>query len=198
MTVVEQIAKSSKEYRGSSRANSFKAGEAAELYSFIARGSTKDWVNSEYIVEIPMASRTLKRSVFVSTYAIRSDFEIQLAESLEGLKRLENDWDGGDAMAPIVGNLDDAKQFLLRIHVELKRIGLNLSMPELNPCNDGSLDVVWRQPENFLLLNFRDPEQGLVHYYFDNYDTKLARQSALELSGAIPRDFNFYLQAIVE
>jgi len=198
MTVLQQIVKSSKEYRGSVRANSFKAGEAAEPYSIIVGGSTKDWVNRNHVVEIPVVSRTLGHSVFVSTYVISSDFELQLTESIDGLKRLKNDWDGDDALAPIVSNLDDAKQFLLRIHAEVKRMGLNLPMPELNPCNDGSLDVVWRQPENFLLLNFREPEQGLVHYYFDNYDTKLARQSALELLGVIPRDFKFYLQAIAE
>ena len=125
-------------------------------------------------------------------------FRQAIQEQVEELQSLEVDWDDSGALAPIPGNIDNAVNFLWAAFYDLQKSEIFLCIPEVNACPDGSVDVVWRRNKAFMLINFRNPEEQIAFYYFDEYNDKLGRQGGIQINEQIPADIQLYLKAISE
>lgn len=121
-----------------------------------------------------------------------------LYDALIELGSLTDDWDEEGALKPEAGNIENLRVFLIQANDKMEQQGKRLSMPELNACADGAVDVVWRMKDAFLLINFRSPEEGVAYYYFDRYNDKLGRQGGIALDQNIPGDVELYLKAVAK
>lgn len=115
-------------------------------------------------------------------------------QALDELKHLGPDWDSNGAIAPLAGNIEAVTQFLR------KAVGivsaLKMEEAEMNPVPDGSIDVVWRTRKGHLLINFREPENAIAHFYFDQYDARLGRQGAFNYNESLPEDIQIHLKSL--
>lgn len=119
---------------------------------------------------------------------------------LEAKKELENlapNWDDNGALKPDYQNIDNAIHFLDKAFEKLLlKEDMDLDLPEINACPDGSIDVVWRLSKAFMLINFRNPKSKIAHFYFDQYREELGRQGGIELDKPLPDDVLSYLAAL--
>lgn len=97
-------------------------------------------------------------------------------------------------LAPIAENISSAEEFLKKASdlIGIKKTG----EAEINPVPNGSVDVVWRTGKGHLLINFRQPEKGIAHYYFDQYDEQLGRQGAFRVDEPLPADLKIHLKSL--
>ncbi len=126
----------------------------------------------------------------VDTYTVH----LAIGKTLDELKQLEHDWDASGALAPMDANIEAAGEFLRKAAGILS--AEKMEEAEINPVPDGSIDVVWRTRNGHLLINFREPEIGIAHFYFDQYDPRLGRQGAFSNSAWLPDDIQGYLKSL--
>lgn len=121
-----------------------------------------------------------------------------IQDQYHSLRSLGENWDGSGALAPAPANVDNACHFLLDAFQTLQKEKVFLTTPEMNACPDGSVDVVWRTQNAFMLINFRNPDEQIAYYYFDRYNDKLGRQGGIQINEHIPEDIQLYLKAVSE
>lgn len=133
----------------------------------------------------PQYSYERRNPKVIGTTSLFQEFQIsnKTLEILHDLSLYENGWDDSEALKPIEGNILNIKNFML---VYGQRLGKLYSQTfvefEINPCRNGSIDLVWRGLTNFILINFRDPSQELAFFYFDEYDHNLAKQGGFKIN----------------
>ncbi|WP_373493146.1 hypothetical protein [Aquiflexum sp.] len=129
----------------------------------------------------------------IEDFTLGSKFEEEIREIAD----LNDNWDEEGALKPDYSNLKNATLFVLKYgNSILKTFGKNLSYPEINPCKDGSIDLVWRDKTNFLILNFREPNGQIANFYFDQYDPNLGRQGGF-VPSELDQDILNYLKKFV-
>lgn len=137
------------------------------------------------IVEISTDQSIFKSIPFkseISKYSLSEKFESEIKE----VASLKDNWDEEGALKPDSTNLKHAILFIITYGNSLLRNGGKLlPYPEVNPCRDGSIDLVWRDNSSFLIINFRDPSGQIANFYFDQYDPNLGRQG-----GFIPSELD--------
>jgi hypothetical protein len=143
--------------------------------------NNKDWGISRKsflpkIVEIPI-DQSNYQSIYskeeIHSYSLSVSFKSEIKE----IASLNDNWDEGGALKPDSDNIKNAMLFIITYGNSLLRnVGKLLPFPEVNPCRDGSIDLVWRDNTNFLIINFRDTSGKVANFYFDQYEPNLGRQ----------------------
>jgi hypothetical protein len=82
------------------------------------------------------------------------------------LTNLADDWDGEGSQGYSTDTLRRVRRFLLAQSFLCKRFfQITLPTPQINPADQGSVDVFWRLPGRQLLLNFPKDEGSPITYY---------------------------------
>ncbi len=131
------------------------------------------WVSVSDVFAVP------QNDLFVE---LRIGFETELNDALDEIRSLDANWDEDGALKPDTRNIDNAEMFVRYAFDYLSGKDKNLPAPEMNPLYDGSVDVVWRLRKAYLLINFRNPEEGFAYFYFDRYIEKLGVQAGINLN----------------
>ncbi len=74
------------------------------------------------------------------------------------------------------------KQYLLEIYFAH---GIEIQLPEINPCPDGSIDLDWATPNAQLLINIRKDKadnEYVAYYYGDRYNDKTQFKGSFPIS----------------
>lgn len=104
---------------------------------------------------------------------LKSDLERAIDDAKEILN-LEDDWNGEGAEQISPEIFDVASNFLRRYDSYLKEtFKIDLLVPEINPCPNGTIDLSWRSPSARLLVNIKFIEgQYYAYFYGDRYNNK--------------------------
>ncbi|MEJ7684666.1 MAG: hypothetical protein WKG06_43825 [Segetibacter sp.] len=187
MSTLEKSERSSKEHY-SDFAKSSLYRYIPQSSSYIPEGdenkSLAEWSNN-YGTDILMQSSdpTLKREMVSSVHYLRpflfnskpnSDLEEVINEA-KYIPLLEYNWDEEGAI-PIPQDLFDVTIHFLKHYYLflLDSIGVNIALPEINPCRDGTIDLSWRTKNARLLINVRSgPDDYMAYFYGDLYNNKM-------------------------
>ncbi|TVR36895.1 MAG: hypothetical protein EA392_14320 [Cryomorphaceae bacterium] len=160
------------------------------------QGYSKEFLDSEWAYA-PRSEMKVVVGFERSSNKDYDHFNQQLKEERTELESLVANWDENDALKPESENIENALAFLKKAFKSLSdQQNLILSFPEINACPDGSIDVVWRLSEAFMLINFRNPASKIAYFYFDKYREELGRQGGIELDKPLPDDVVGYLTAL--
>lgn len=111
----------------------------------------------------------------------RSTVLPMIEEHLAELSKLEDCWDGEEAKAPHPASLKSVRSFMADLEKRLRTENIMLRLPELNPYQDGSIDVVWRSKTAHVMLNFSPAQPTLPAFYTDRYDYKTGFSGRIEI-----------------
>lgn len=116
----------------------------------------------------------LDPSAFYSSRPLKDELETAIEEA-KYITSLPDNWDEEGA-APILQIIFDKAAEFLRYYSRYLYIGfgLELPIPEINPCKDGSIDLSWRTAQARMLINIRMQDE-LPHAFFygDRYNNKM-------------------------
>jgi hypothetical protein len=108
-------------------------------------------------------------------YSPKSPIDVLIEKSM-AIKDLPYDWDEEGALPIEEAALSAATSFLKKYYSFIsKSYNLQICLPEINPCKDGSVDLEWHTPKAQLLINFRkDKESNYIAYYYgDRHNNKM-------------------------
>ena len=98
-----------------------------------------------------------------------------LIKKAQVINNLPYNWDEEGGLAIDPETLNNATDFLKK-HVEfiLNQYGVEIQLPEINPCKDGSIDLEWHTQLAKLLINIRKDNDGsyTAYYYGDKHKNK--------------------------
>ncbi|AMR32403.1 hypothetical protein A0256_13705 [Mucilaginibacter sp. PAMC 26640] len=105
--------------------------------------------------------------------------EIEYSKSILDLKKDWNNQNGEPISKPLYFS---AIEFLVNYSNLLAAKNIIISAPEINPCNDGTIDLSWRTLKHRLLINFRISNQEFLGiFYRDEYNNKNSNKGNLVL-----------------
>ncbi|SMD44440.1 hypothetical protein SAMN00777080_3061 [Aquiflexum balticum DSM 16537] len=163
--------------------------------------NNKDWGISRKSFLPKIVEISIDQSNFQSIYTTREIqnyyFSDRFESEIKEVASLNDNWDEEGALKPDSENLKHAVLFIIFYgNSLLKNLGKFLPYPEVNPCRDGSIDLVWRDNSSFLIINFRDQSGQVANFYFDQYDPILGRQGGF-VPSELDHDILNYLKKFV-
>ena len=119
-----------------------------------------------------------------TTNLIQTNSALELENLIKKANRileLKFDWDD-DGAEPIDSKLFGTTITFLRdyYYYLLKNFNNQISLPEISPCPDGSIDLDWHTPNAQLLINIsKNNEKGdfIAHYYGDRFNDEVTKGS---------------------
>lgn len=123
-------------------------------------------------------------------YSLRSTERMQdrlshleeLREILDELKQWTDNWDDSGAKAPNHHCLEEIVRFFTVLQGEAHGISSTISVPEVNPYIDGSIDVVWRGRTVHLIMNFSPAHLSKPAFYTDRFDYSVGISGRIDLN----------------
>ncbi len=104
-------------------------------------------------------------------FTITNNRILKVINESKSLLSLGENWDDEGALAIPKIVWERAMDFLKNYsqYITQKKT-INIQAPQINPCRDGSIDLSWRTPKARMLINFKNDDSGLAHYYGDYYN----------------------------
>ncbi len=106
----------------------------------------------------------------------------ELCEIVDELKQWSDNWDDSGAKAPNHQCLEEIVRFFTVIQHEAHGISSTISVPEVNPYIDGSIDVVWRGRTVHLIINFSPAHVAKPAFYTDRFDYSVGISGRIDLN----------------
>lgn len=98
----------------------------------------------------------------------------EIRKSFDLFSKQEN-WDDDGALAINEKAYSRSIEFLMRL---INKIGNNIQKPMISLCNDGSIDICWREEKIIRLLV--NVGENKFCWYGDNYDTDITEGKQIE------------------
>ncbi len=119
--------------------------------------------------------------VSCSVSAKLSDIVFSIDQS-KAILELEEDWNGDNAERILPETWRKAAVFLMNYSKYiLENFSTIIKSPEINPCMNGSIDLVWRTKAARLLINVKPAGNPIIaSYYGDLYNNRQAIKSTIE------------------
>jgi len=108
-------------------------------------------------------------------------------DRFRNLTKLENDWDFEGGLKPLSINMAAAEQFLLQYGLFIfEEFGWWPPLPEINPVNNGSVDLSWHTKKARMLINIRLLENApFAFYYGDLYKNVVPTKGNIPIDGIL-------------
>lgn len=110
------------------------------------------------------------------------DYINQAIDDAKYISDLEADWDENGALEISKDTFGTAKNIVLKYSQYMfNYFSILLPAPSINPVNNGSIDLLWKNADKVLLLNIK-PNETLAHYYGLNTHTKIDFQGSIRIN----------------
>jgi hypothetical protein len=94
-------------------------------------------------------------------------------EEAKYMLKLEEGWDEDNAH-PIASETFEAMSTFLKLYDHcISKPTLQLAVPEINPCSNGSIDLSWRTEKARMLINIRSENGIYLGYYYGDWYNNL-------------------------
>jgi 23S rRNA U2552 (ribose-2'-O)-methylase RlmE/FtsJ len=113
---------------------------------------------------------------------VEPDFIKAIHTRIDQLAKIEEDWDHEGGLKPKPENIEAAK-FFLEVYGKAMydRNGIWLPIPEVDPVNNGSIDISWWTDTARILINIRQKDnEPFAFFYGDLYKNKF------QIKGNVP------------
>lgn len=105
-----------------------------------------------------------------------------LNKSLD-LMSLDENWDDSGAEKISLATWKKFANFLIKYSVWIsENLNLQIDMPSVNAVPDGSIDITWHSQKARLLINIRNSDQAIAHYYGDLYSEANKFKGTIDLN----------------
>jgi len=119
----------------------------------------------------------------------------QIIIKSKNLSDLPEDWDTFGALQINVKTWEKMSHFLIDYSLYVfNNYNATIQMPAINPCPNGSIDLVWRTKKVRLLVNIKPYNSKIIgSYYGDLFENKQAIKHIIE-TDAIVEHFAFWMK----
>ncbi len=104
--------------------------------------------------------------------ALKTDLEKQLGEFRKGFEKLQDNWDTRGAKGFDNNIWNKSSNLLREILFSLWEHRIEVPIPAMLPCADGSIDINWQTDKFKLLVNIPRERQELVSMYGEKKGSK--------------------------
>jgi len=120
-------------------------------------------------------------------------------ETSKYILELEESWDDEGALSVPQFVWERGISFLLNYSIWInKNHETVIDTPEINPCKDGSVDLVWRNTNARFLINFKNQKEIAGTYYGDEYNNKNRIKNAVDNVNQIDEVLAIWMKKLVK
>ncbi len=116
-------------------------------------------------------------------------------EASKYILELEESWDDEGALSVPQFVWERGIAFLLNYSDWInKNHETIIDAPEINPCKDGSVDLVWRNANARFLINFKNQKEIIGTYYGDEYNDKNRIKNIINTINEIDQSLGIWMK----